>query len=93
MVDMTKELDFRGDWWTLAELVDRLEDEGVSYSALQSRIAALEEAIRDIKAAFDWYHADEYDRCSSVPQDAIEDAMKLVAQPADLKAQADALFK
>ncbi len=57
------------------------------------RIARLEQAIRDIKAAFDWYHADEYDRCSSVPQDAIEDAMKLVAQPADLKAQADALFK
>lgn len=53
----------------------------------------LVEAIRDIKAAFDWYHADEYDRCSSVPQDAIEDAMKLVAQPADLKAQAAALFK
>lgn len=93
MVDMTQELDFRGDMWTLAELVEVLEREGVSYGALQSRILQFEEAIRDIKAAFDWYHADEYDRCSSVPQDAIEDAMKLVAQPADLKAQADALFK
>lgn len=39
----------------------------------------LRELLRDIIEAWDWWQVDTYDRCASVPRDAIEDARKHLA--------------
>lgn len=41
---------------------------------MQDRIVELEAALRDIIEAWDWWLVDQYDRCQSVPGDAIDKA-------------------
>jgi hypothetical protein len=40
----------------------------------KSRIEQLEAKLRDVIDAWDWWQVDTYDRCGSVPEDAIRNA-------------------
>ena len=44
--------------------------------AKDAEIARLKTQIQDIKECWDWWQEDTYDRCSSVVDDAIRQAMK-----------------
>lgn len=41
-----------------------------------NRIEELETALQDVIDSWDWWQVDTYDRCQSVPSDAIRDARK-----------------
>ena len=45
-----------------------------------AEIARLKAQIKDIKECWDWWQEDTYDRCSTVVDDAIRQAMKEPAQ-------------
>jgi hypothetical protein len=42
----------------------------------------LREALRDIVEAWDWWQKDTFDRCQSVPGEAIADARAVLGEPA-----------
>lgn len=46
--------------------------------ALLARIEELEGALKDVVDGWDWWRVDTYDRCSTVPGDAIETARKIL---------------
>jgi hypothetical protein len=63
------------------DLVKRLRDlrydgQVLMRAAAADRIERLEEALRDVIDSWDWWQVDTYDRCQSVPSDAIHDARK-----------------
>jgi hypothetical protein len=48
---------------------------------MAKRVKQLEAALRGVVEAWDWWQVDTYDRCSSVPGDAISDARAALAAP------------
>jgi hypothetical protein len=54
---------------------------GSTYCAMAKRVKQLEAALRGVVEAWDWWQVDTYDRCSSVPGDAISDARAALAAP------------
>jgi hypothetical protein len=49
----------------------------------KSRIEQLEAALRDVIDAWDWWQVDTYDRCGSVPEDAIRNARAALGKEED----------
>ena len=52
-------------------------------SAIRQLMRERDEAaqtVRDVVEAWDWWQVDTYDRCSSVPGDAIQDARAFLAK-------------
>jgi hypothetical protein len=47
------------------------------------RIEQLEAALRDVIDAWDWWQVDTYDRCGSVPDDAIRNARAALGEKKD----------
>lgn len=43
-----------------------------AYADQAERLSAYEEAVGEVVEAWDWWLVDTYDRCRSVPNDAIE---------------------
>ena len=73
------------------DLVKRLRDEdpecGLRHSlAMEAadRIEQLEAALRDVIDAWDWWQVDTYDRCGSVPDDAIRNARAALGEKKDV---------
>jgi hypothetical protein len=64
------------------DLVKRLREEWMGMQPpsmcleAANRIEKLEAALREVIGCWDWWQVDTYDRCSSVPADAIRDARK-----------------
>lgn len=63
----------------MTDLVTRLRDFPVRDCCSQraeaaDRIERLEAALRDVIDSWDWWQVDTYDRCASVPGDAIATA-------------------
>ena len=48
-----------------------------------TRIEQLEAALRDVIDAWDWWQVDTYDRCGSVPDDAIRNARAALGEKKD----------
>ena len=49
----------------------------------KSRIEQLEAKLRDVIDAWDWWQVDTYDRCGSVPEDAIRNARAALGKEED----------
>jgi len=64
--DLVKELRFWNGGYKSDEKMKRAAD----------RIEKLEAALREVIECWDWWQVDTYDRCASVPSDAIREARK-----------------
>ena len=54
--------------------------QAVDIVTLGQEVGRLREALRDIVEAWDWWQVDTYDRCQSVPSDAINEARAALAE-------------
>jgi hypothetical protein len=47
---------------------------------LKEMVRAAREAMLDVVSAWDWWNVDQYDRCQSVPGDAVDALRALLAR-------------
>ena len=77
---MNEKVEFKG------VLIRDVQDAMDAYRAARARAEAAEaklreavEVMRDVCEAWEWWNVDTYDRCSSVPNDAVRSARAFLA--------------
>ena len=55
------------------------EDAADEIERLRAEVDRRDELIRDVVEAWDWWQVDTYDRCQSVPADAVREARAALA--------------
>lgn len=68
----------------------RITDLETRLAAAEARAAEAEDlhaALKDIVESWDWWRVDEYDRCITVPEDAIDEARKMLGLPGNTQPQ------
>jgi len=73
---MTDDLVNRIDWYNKHNERIMIQDA----KAAVDRIKKLEAALREVVECWDWWQVDTYDRCESVPADAIRNARTVLAE-------------
>jgi hypothetical protein len=58
----------------------KLREMEAALSDAEAKLARVVEALRDVIGCWDWWQKDTYDRCQSVPSDAIEHARSALAE-------------
>ena len=59
---------------------EHIFDQALDIVTLGQEVGRLRENLRDIIEAWDWWQVDTYDRCQSVPSDAINEARAALAE-------------